>query len=153
MAIERNDLEVRSLAFSQNGHIPPKYTCEGENINPPLEINNIPDEAKSLVLIMEDPDASEETFVHWLLWNISPNDAIAEQSNAGISGKNGYGKTGYAGPCPPSGSHRYFFKVFALDTELDLLAGAGKEAVVNAMSGHVIAKGELMGYYQKKKVA
>jgi|SRR5436189_1452391 len=151
MANNKNELSVRSTVFSHNGHIPPEYTCEGRNINPPLEINNIPEETKTLALIVEDPDASHGVYNHWVVWNILPNEAIAEGSNPGISGTNSFGKTGYGGPCPPSGSHRYFFKVFALDTDLDLLAGSAKEALLDAMKGHVLAEGVLMGKYQKKK--
>jgi len=150
MATKKKGMKVYSTAFSHNGHIPPRYTCEGENINPPLEINNIPEEAKTLALIVEDPDAKD--FVHWLVWNISPNEAIAEKSNSGINGINDFGKTGYGGPCPPSGSHRYFFRAFALDIELDLLAGADKNALNDAMKGHILDKAELMGHYQKRKV-
>jgi Raf kinase inhibitor-like YbhB/YbcL family protein len=153
MADKSKNFEVRSVAFSHNGHIPPRFTCEGENINPPLEILNIPDGTKTLALIMEDPDAPHGTFDHWLVWNMSPNEAIAEQSNPGISGTNSFGKTGYGGPCPPSGSHRYYFKIYALDASLDLLAGANKEALQQAISGHIIAEATLMGHYQKKKVA
>ncbi len=153
MGNEENNLQVRSVVFSHNGHIPPKYTCEGENINPPLEISNIPGDVKTLALIMEDPDAPKGTFDHWIVWNIPPNAAIAEQSIPGISGTNSFGKTGYGGPCPPSGSHRYFFKVFALDAELDLPAGAGKNELLEAMKDHIIAQGELMGLYQKRKPA
>ena len=153
MVNEIKDLQVQSVAFSHNGHIPPKYTCEGENINPSLEVNNVPEGTKSLALIMEDPDAPNGTFDHWLVWNISPNEAIAEQSIPGISGTNSFGKTGYGGPCPPSGSHRYFFKMFALDTELDLQAGSDKNALFEAMEDHILAQGELMGHYQKRKTA
>ena len=153
MANEIKDLQVQSVAFSHNGHIPPKYTCEGENINPSLEVNNVPEGTKSLALIMEDPDAPNGTFDHWIVWNISPNEAIAEQSIPGISGTNSFGKTGYGGPCPPSGSHRYFFKMFALDTELDLQAGSDKNALFEAMEEHILAQGELMGHYQKRKTA
>lgn len=153
MEKEINELQVRSVAFSHNGHIPPQYTCEGENINPPLEISNIPQEAKTLALIMEDPDAPNGTFDHWIVWNIQPNEAIGEKNIPGISGTNSFGKTGYGGPCPPSGSHRYFFKVFALDTALDLLAGASKDELLRAMGGHILAVGELMGLYQKRKTA
>lgn len=146
-----NGLTVKSVAFSHNGHIPPRYTCEGDDINPPIEIGNIPPEAKTLALIMEDPDAPRGTFDHWLLWNIRPNEVIAEQSVPGISGTNSFGKTGYGGPCPPSGTHRYFIRVYALDRELDLLAGAGKAELLRAMEGHVLLTGELMGLYQKRK--
>src|SRR5258706_16356873 len=104
-------LKVQSIAFSDKGHIPKKYSCDGENINPPLEISNIPGEARALALIMEDPDAPRGVFDHWLLWNIPLKEPIAEKSNQGISGTNSFGATGYGGPCPPSGSHRYYFKV------------------------------------------
>ena len=129
MANKSDELQVHSVAFSHNGHIPPRYTCEGENINPPLEVSGIPEGTKTLALIMEDPDA-KGVFDHWIMWNILPNEAIAEQNNPGISGTNSFGKTGYGGPCPPSGSHRYFFKIFAIDTELDLQAGADKNALL-----------------------
>ena len=142
-------LNVSSIAFSHGGHIPKKYSCEGENINPPLEISNIPKEAKTLALIVEDPDAPSGTFYHWLVWNIPPNEPIAEGYIPGIMGKNSFGKTGYGGPCPPKGSHRYFFKIYAIDTELDLQADATKDALQQAMQGHIIAQGELMGKYQK----
>src|SRR4051812_38643915 len=100
-------LMVRSVAFSQGGHIPKKYSCEGEDINPPLEIEGFPRETKTLAIIVEDPDAPSGLFTHWLAWNIPPNEPIAESSVPGISGRNSFGKTGYGGPCPPSGSHRY----------------------------------------------
>ncbi len=151
MATTTATLKVLSTAFSHKGHIPPLYTCEGEDINPPIEVNNIPEGTKTLALIVEDPDASRGVFDHWLVWNISPNEAIAERTNPGISGANSFGKTGYGGPCPPSGAHRYFFKVYALDAKLDLLAGADKKALQDAMEGHILAKGVLMGIYQKKK--
>ena len=148
-----NQLQVISTVFSHKGHIPPEYTCEGKNINPPLIVKNFPENTKTLALIVEDPDAPNGTFDHWLVWNIQPNEAIAERSNAGINGTNSFGKTGYGGPCPPSGVHRYFFKVFALNAELNLKAGAGKNELLNAMNGHVLATGEIMGLYQKHKHA
>jgi len=144
-------LQVRSVAFSQGGHIPPKYTCEGENINPPLEISGIPDRTKSLALLVEDPDASSGLFEHWLVWNIPPNEAISENTVPGISGRNSFGSTGYGGPCPPSGSHRYFFKVYALDADLNIPAGSDKQTLQRAMQDHVLASGELMAHYQKRK--
>src|ERR1044072_9586498 len=110
-------LTVTSNAFSQGGQIPKKYTCEGENVNPSLRIGDYPEETKSLVIIVEDPDAPSGLFTHWLVWNITPNEAIAENYIPGINGRNSFGKTGYGGPCPPSGSHRYYFKVYALDKE------------------------------------
>jgi Raf kinase inhibitor-like YbhB/YbcL family protein len=144
-------LQVRSVAFSQGGHIPPKYTCEGENINPPLEISGIPDRTKSLALLVEDPDAPSGLFEHWLVWNIPPNEAISENTVPGISGRNSFGSTGYGGPCPPSGSHRYFFKVYALDTDLNIPAGSDKQTLQRAMQDHVLASGELMAHYQRRK--
>lgn len=151
MAAQNGKLELRSTVFSHNGHIPPLYTCEGEDISPPLEVSNLPEGVKTLALIVEDPDAPNDVFDHWLLWNIHPNEAIAEGGNPGISGTNSFGKTGYGGPCPPSGSHRYFFKVYALDTDLNLPAGSDKHQLLDAMKGHVLAEGQLMGHYQKRK--
>lgn len=151
MSAQTNGLEVRSSAFSHKGHIPSRYTCDGEDINPSLEIGNIPEGTKSLALIMEDPDAPGGTFDHWLVWNISPNEAISERANPGISGTNSFGKTGYGGPCPPRGSHRYYFKAYALDTTLDLLAGSDKKSLIHAMKEHVLAEGVLMGLYEKKR--
>jgi Raf kinase inhibitor-like YbhB/YbcL family protein len=143
-------LRVRSVAFSHGGHIPPRYTCEGENINPPLEISGLPERTKTLALVVEDPDAPKGTYDHWVTWNIPPNETIAENSKPGVTGRNSFGNTGYGGPCPPSGSHRYFFKVYALDTELNLAAGADKRTLEQAMKDHVLATGELMAHYQKR---
>jgi len=148
-----NTLRVYSTVFSHKGHIPSEYTCDGKDINPPLEVENIPEGTKSLALIMEDPDAPRGTFDHWLVWNISPNEAIAEQTNPGISGINDFGKTGYGGPCPPSGVHRYFFKIYALDTKLELLTGVDKKTLLEAMNGHILSEGEIMGLYQRKKTS
>lgn len=152
MPANENNLEVRSPVFSHNGHIPPVYTCEGENINPPIEIINSPAGTQTLALIVEDPDAPHGVFDHWIAWNLQPHEAIAEGSNPGISGTNSFGKTGYGGPCPPTGSHRYYFKVFALDITLDIPAGSGKQELLKAMEGHILAQGELMGHYKKSKV-
>ena len=144
-------LKVYSTVFSHNGHIPPEYTCDGKDINPPIEVDNIPAGTKTLALIMEDPDAPRGVFDHWLMWNISPNEAIAEQTNPGITGTNDFGKTGYGGPCPPSGVHRYFFKIFALDVHLDLPAGSDKATLLHAMEDHILGQGEIVGLYQRKK--
>jgi Raf kinase inhibitor-like YbhB/YbcL family protein len=149
MASKTQTLTVRSLAFSEGGHIPKKYSCEGENINPPLLVSDVPEETQTLALIVEDPDAPRGTFYHWVVWNIPPNEPIDERRIPGISGQNSFGKTGYGGPCPPSGTHRYIFKVYALDTELDLRSEADKNALIQAMEGHIIAQGELMGKYHK----
>lgn len=142
-------LTVISPAFGYGGDIPRRYACEGKNINPSLSVEGFPSNTRSLALIVEDPDAPKGTFDHWLVWDIPPNEAIAEGSVPGVSGRNGFGKTGYGGPCPPSGRHRYFFRVYALDTFLELSSGSGKEALIQAMEGHILASGELMGYYHK----
>jgi Raf kinase inhibitor-like YbhB/YbcL family protein len=144
-------LRVRSGAFGHGGSIPPKYTCEGENVNPPLEISDLPENTKSLALIVEDPDAPRGVYDHWIVWNIPPNETIGENSRPGVSGKNSFGNTGYGGPCPPSGSHRYFFKVYALDGDLDIQGGSDKKALQVAMKDHILGSGELMGHYQKRK--
>jgi Raf kinase inhibitor-like YbhB/YbcL family protein len=144
-------LKISSSAFDHEGVIPSKYTCEGEEVNPPLQIDQIPPETQTLAIIMEDPDAPKGTFDHWLVWNIpAATNIIGGDSVPGISGKNGGGQTGYYGPCPPSGVHRYYFYVYALDTTLDLDGGADKAALKAAIEGHVIAEGVLMGRYEKK---
>jgi Raf kinase inhibitor-like YbhB/YbcL family protein len=142
-------LKVQSLAFSEGEHIPKKYSCDGENVNPPMEIGGFPEETKTLAIIVEDPDAKGGIFDHWVVWNIPPNEAIAEDSIPGVQGRNSAGEQGYAGPCPPSGSHRYFFKVYALDIRLDLQAGSDKGALQKSMQGHIIAFGELMAHYKR----
>ncbi len=147
---ENIDLIVTSTAFEDGGNIPSKYTCEGENINPPLSVDNIPSGTKTLAIIVEDPDAPGGTFDHWLAWNIPPENPIEENRTAGISGTNSAKKTGYYGPCPPSGIHRYFFYVFSLDENLTLQEGASKEELKDQMKKHVLAIGVLMGTYQKK---
>lgn len=119
-------------------------------MNPPLDVTGFPPHTKTLALIVEDPDAPRGVFYHWIAWNIRPNEPIDENSVPGLSGKNSFGKIGYGGPCPPSGTHRYFFKVYALDTELQLAAGADKDMLEEAMHGHVLAEGELMGLYHKE---
>jgi Raf kinase inhibitor-like YbhB/YbcL family protein len=143
-------IKVSSSAFTSNGSIPEKYTCDGQNINPPLEFEGIPEEAESLVLIVDDPDAPTKTFTHWIVWNIEPVAKIEEDSIPGVEGLNDFKEIGYGGPCPPSGTHRYFFRVYALDKNLDLKAGAGRKDLENEMIGHIIAEGELMGKYRKK---
>lgn len=143
-------LNVTSSAFPNKSSIPQKYSCEGENINPPLEINVIPKGTKSLVLIIEDPDAKGGTFVHWVLWNIEPAYTIAENSAPGIQGENSSGTNMYIGPCPPEGKHRYYFRVYALDEMLDLDRSSDKDAVRDAMVKHILAEGTLIGDYEKK---
>ena len=146
-------MKITSSAFQHGGNIPSKFACDGANSSPSLEIADAPSGAKSLVLIVEDPDAPSGLFTHWLVWNISPQtSAIGEGSTPkGVQGTNDFGKSRYGGPCPPSGTHRYYFKVFALDRELDLPFGAKRSQLEAAMKGHVVAQGELMGRYSRKK--
>jgi Raf kinase inhibitor-like YbhB/YbcL family protein len=146
-------MKITSSAFQQGGNIPTKFTCDGEDMSPPLQITGVPAEAKSLALVADDPDAPGGLFTHWLIWNIPPQtNSIAEGSAPkGVQGTNDFGKSGYGAPCPPSGMHRYFFKVFALDRELDLRSGAKRSQLDAAMKGHVIAQGELIGRYGRKK--
>ena len=151
MTDQTKQLRITSTAFHENGQIPGKYTCDGNNIRPPLHIENIPEEAKSLVLIVEDPDAPKGTFTHLVSWNIAPVQDIKENESAGVIGKNDFGQNAYGGPCPPGGSHHYKFEVFALDKELDLNSSANKVQLQKAMQGHVIAEGILTGLYQRKK--
>ena len=143
-------LTISSPAFKHEAAIPSQYTCDGENISPPLQIDGIPAATRSLVLIMDDPDAPRGTFDHWLVWNIEPVTALAEGSVPGTQGANSFGKTAYGGPCPPSGTHRYFFKVFALSSNLDLPSGANKKTLEQALQPHVLAEGTLMGTYSRK---
>jgi len=144
------DLTIRSSAFEAGKFIPRKYTCDGEDINPPLTIEGTPKEAKTLVLAVDDPDAPRGIFDHWIVWNIPASTSkIAEDSGPGKEGLNSAMQRGYMGPCPPSGTHRYFFKVYALDTELSLSEDAKKKDTEKAMQGHVLAKGELMGLYRR----
>lgn len=142
-------LTLTSPAFLDGGAIPEKYTCEGKNINPPLAISNIPQGTQTLVLLVDDPDAPNATFDHWVAWNMEPVSSIAENSAPGMQGKNGSGKTGYIGPCPPNGTHRYYFKLYALNSRLSLKEGAGKQQVEEAIRGHVLASCQLMGTYKK----
>jgi Raf kinase inhibitor-like YbhB/YbcL family protein len=144
------ELSIKSPSFKPNNLIPKKYTCDGENTNPPLTIEGTPKEAKTLVLLMDDPDAPSGTFDHWVVWNIPPSTSkIGEHTVPGMEGLNSAREHGYHGPCPPSGTHRYFFKVYALDSELSLRAGSRKKDVEEAMQGHILAKGELIGLYHR----
>jgi len=146
-------MKMTSSAFQEGGNIPSKFSCDGADTSPPLQIADVPSGAKSLVLIVDDPDAPSGLFTHWTAWNISPQTStIAEGSPPkGVQGTNDFGKSGYGGPCPPSGTHRYYFKIFALDRELDLPSGAKRGQLDAAMKGHVIAQGELIGRYSRKK--
>jgi Raf kinase inhibitor-like YbhB/YbcL family protein len=145
------ELVVKSPAFENNQLIPVKYTCDGDNVSPPLTIEDAPAETQSLVLIVDDPDAPMGTWDHWVVWNIPPIDRIEENSVPGVEGKNSARKRSYSGPCPPWGTHRYFFKVYALDAKLDLKPDSNKKDVETAMQGHILAKGELVGRYHRTR--
>ena len=137
--------------------IPRQYTCDGANISPPLSWDSIPDSTKSFALICDDPDAPGGTWVHWVVYNIPANvKELAEKiplqenlANGAGQGKNDSRKIGYSGPCPPGGTHRYYFKLYALDVVLDLNPGATKNDLLRAMEGHILATGQLMGKYSR----
>ena len=145
-------LELTSDAFANGQSIPAKYTCTGRNISPALAWNETPSGTRSFALIMDDPDAPLGTWVHWVLFNI-PAEARSLQENIDTSamsvGKNSWGDLGYGGPCPPGGTHRYYFKLYALDSTLNLRPGATKEQMLQEMKGHILAQGELMGTFSK----
>ncbi|MEM4724204.1 MAG: YbhB/YbcL family Raf kinase inhibitor-like protein [Candidatus Hadarchaeum sp.] len=148
---------VKSSAFGHGEFIPRKYTCDGSDISPPLEWGNAPDGTRSFALIVDDPDAPGGTWVHWVLYNIPSNArSLAENTppdprvaDGSMNGRNSWGKLGYGGPCPPRGTHRYFFKLYALDTVLNLGSGEGKEQLLEAMKGHILGQAELMGKYRR----
>jgi len=146
-------ITITSPAFQNEGIIPDVFSCKGQNINPKLSIAEVPNEAKSLVLIVHDPDAPVEGgFTHWVVFNIRPETKTIAQNSVptgAVQGNNGSGKAAYTGPCPPSGTHRYYFKIYALDTELSLEQGATKDQVEKAMQGHTLDEGELMGRFSK----
>lgn len=146
-------LKIYSPDFSHNEFIPPRFTCEGEDVNPTLIFENIPEGAKSLVLIMDDPDAPMGTFDHWIVFNIPPNVTKIEENSVPQGaqlGKNHFGRLEYGGPCPPPGNpHRYFFKLYAVDTVLELQEGASKEEVLSAIKDHILAQAELIGLYKR----
>jgi Raf kinase inhibitor-like YbhB/YbcL family protein len=146
-------MKISSSAFKNGANIPSQFTCDGSDKNPTLQIEGIPAGAKTLALIVDDPDAPSGLFTHWLVWNIPPQTSSVAEGvpPKGVQGTNDFGKSAYGGPCPPSGTHRYFFKIFALDREVDLPAAAKRKDVDAKISGHVIAQGELMGRYSKEK--
>jgi Raf kinase inhibitor-like YbhB/YbcL family protein len=149
-AIISTTLIIKSSAFKNNEFIPSKYTCDGLNINPDLMIDNIPANTKSLAIIVDDPDAPNGTFCHWVMWDIPPKNTIKEDSKPGIQGRNSMHENKYFGPCPPSGTHHYHFKVYALNTKLDFLpSNTGEKELLNAMKGHIISSGDLIGLYKR----
>ena len=151
-------MTITSTAFGQEEMIPVRYTCDGDDLSPPLQWSGFPEGTKSFTLICEDPDAPMGTFDHWILANIPSEVTELPEGftleNTGIEGLaggiNSFRKLNYGGPCPPGGTHRYYFRIYALDTELNVMEGADKEDVLKAMEGHILAKGELMGKYKRQ---
>ncbi len=153
-ADELSLLIISSSAFEHNGMIPSKYTCDGSNVNPPFHFAEIPGGTRTLALIMDDPDAPMGTWDHWIVWNISLEYGRVDENTVppgSVQGKNGWGRSEYGGPCPPSGTHRYFIKVFALDSLIPLEGGASKKDLEKAMGGHILSKGELIGIYRRSR--
>ena len=143
-------MELTSSAFDHEGSIPVTYTCDGADISPPLSIGGLPASAVTLALVMDDPDAPAGTWDHWVAFDVPVQDEIAEDVGVlGTAGSNSWGRTGYGGPCPPSGTHRYFFTVYALDAELGLASGAPKSEVLAAIEGHELGRAVLMGTYAR----
>lgn len=150
-------LTITSSAFGDGDMIPRRYTCDGDDRSPPLTWSDVPDGAQSLALICDDPDAPMGTFVHWVLFNLPADvrhlpEGVAAQASiesGALQGKNDFGNVGYGGPCPPGGTHRYLFKLYALDQTLDLQRGAKKSDLLKAMDGHVVAEAQLVGKYRR----
>jgi len=142
-------MKLTSPEFEHNGVIPSKFSCQGDDINPELIIEDLPNDAKSLALIVDDPDAPMGTWVHWVVYDIPVIPKIEENSIPGRQGGNDFGRKNYGGPCPPSGTHRYFFKLYALDTQLNLSEGISKQDLEKAIHGHILDKTELIGLYKK----
>ncbi|MCX5708646.1 MAG: YbhB/YbcL family Raf kinase inhibitor-like protein [Candidatus Omnitrophica bacterium] len=142
---------ITSIVFRSGELIPPEYTCEGRNINPPLKFACIPEKTKSMALIMEDPDVPQGIYVHWVRYNIPPKRTIAPDSLPGKPGKTDASEKGlYVGPCPRSGVHRYYFKIYALNSQLEFKSPPTKEELEKAMHGHILASAELIGLYSKQ---
>jgi Raf kinase inhibitor-like YbhB/YbcL family protein len=150
-------IKITSTAFEEGGMIPEPYTCDGKDISPPLAWTSVPEGTQSLALICDDPDAPVGTWVHWVLFNLPadvttlPENVLPNKTleNGSKQGKNDFRKIGYGGPCPPGGTHRYYFKLYALDTTLDAKPGITKQDLLNAMEGHILAEGQLMGKYRR----
>lgn len=155
--VPKMTIQFTSSAFQEGGMIPARCTCDGPNVSPPLAWTLLPEGTKSLALICEDPDAPKGTWVHWVVFNLRPDPGLLRENvqpretldEGARQGRNDFGRIGYGGPCPPSGTHRYFFKLYALDTELILEAGASKPELLEAMKGHILAEGQLMGRYSR----
>jgi len=145
-------MKIASSAFENKQMIPSKYTCDGENINPPLQITEVPSNTQSLVLIVDDPDAPSGDWVHWLVWNINPETKLIAENESlqgATQGTNDFDKQNYGGPCPPSGIHHYQFKIYGLDTTLNLPSSSRKKDLEKAMANHILDKDMLIGLYQR----
>ncbi len=150
--VDSMGMKLSSPAFADNGSIPARFTCQGEDINPRLDIEGVPEGAKSLVLIMDDPDAPSGTWDHWVVFNMAPETKTMAENGVppgAVQGRNGWGNSEWGGPCPPSGTHRYVFKLYALDIILNLGRGSSRGDVERAMQGHVLAQTRLTGLYGK----
>ncbi|RJO63729.1 MAG: YbhB/YbcL family Raf kinase inhibitor-like protein [Candidatus Omnitrophota bacterium] len=149
VAYGRAEMKLTSPDFVHNGYLPAQFSCEGQDVNPVLVIEGVPPRAQSLALIMDDPDAPGRTWVHWVVYNIEVTGRIEKNSVPGQQGLNDSGRKVYHGPCPPSGTHRYFFKVFALDTKLNLSGTVDKQVLERSMQGHILDSAELIGLYKR----
>ena len=143
-------MKITSPEFENNEYIPAKFTCQGDDINPALKIEDIPQEARSLALIVDDPDAPMGTWVHWVVFDMPVISEIEENTIPGKQGINDFGRKNYGGPCPPSGTHRYFFKIYALNAALRLKEGINKGALEKALESHILDEAELVGLYKKR---
>ena len=154
---KKMQIKVTSTAFEEGGMIPKQYTCDGTDVSPPLAWTSVPEGTKTIALICDDPDAPMGTWVHWVLFNLPadvkelPENVQPQKSleTGAMQGTNDFRKIGYGGPCPPGGTHRYYFKLYALDSELNLQAGATKRELLKTMKGHILAEGQLMGRYRR----
>lgn len=154
MKVTTTTLSLSSSAFQPNGPIPAKYTCDGENMSPPISIAGVPKNAQSLTLIVHDPDAPRGNWDHWIVWNIKPNTTTIEEGtvpDGAVEGTNDFKQQAYGGPCPPSGTHRYVFALYALDRELQLASGSQRQELEKAMQGHILDQAELIGTYKSQK--
>lgn len=156
--VKKMTIKITSSAFAQGGMIPSKYTADGQNISPPLKWEGVPDGTASIALISDDPDAPMGTWVHWVMWNIPPDKKELPENippdqklpDGSIQGITDFRRPGYGGPAPPSGTHRYYFKIYVLNTKLDLPTNSTKAQLLRAMEGHILAEGELMGKYKRQ---
>lgn len=152
------DIQITSPAFKNQEMIPAKYTCDGQNISPPLEFTNIPEDTRTLALIVEDPDAPMGTFTHWITYNMPPDIAELPEAlpddetlmDGARQGINDFDRIGYGGPCPPKGTHRYYFRIYALNAVIDSTSMVNKQDIWEKMQGHIITAGELMGKYKRQ---